>query len=510
MNAPSLQNGAIVADRYRVEHLLGSGGFGEVYRAVELALDRTVALKLLHAGADSETLRTRFKREAKLIARLSSPNTVRLFDFGDYEGKLFMVLEFVDGRDLAEIVETDGAFDGPRILTVLQQALRSLSEAHQIVVLHRDIKLQNLMLYDSADQTDLVKVLDFGIARVVFDDATAADDAVTLGGTLGRPLTSEGEMIGTPRYMSPEQARGRLLDQTSDLYSLGIVALELATARPWLDGTPLEIAHHHISPEPNRLPGGLALDPDLVAIIERLAEKRPEARYADASEALADIERYERHQPLQPHSTIDSGVEFAFKPTDITGTSTPRGIPTWMTAVPIQKGKFRYEFEMRNFEEQRLVVELYDTEPMLLRITTVPPQRNLVVLLMPLIPLGLLVAGMWALSVVSAVSVAVLFLGGSSTFRVVELTFEGDGFELDIRDKVPVHVTGELAALRRVETREQELWLAAVDPERDALLATVSATASNRVRWMVGKLNQKLARAARLEASPTAQVTVQG
>ena len=169
---PSLENGATIADRYRVEFLLGTGGFGEVYRAVEIALDRPVALKLLHTGSDSETLRTRFRREAKLIARLSSPNTVRLFDFGEWDGKLFMVLEFVDGRDLATVVETEGAFDGPRILTVLQQALRSLSEAHQIGVLHRDIKLENLMLYDSADQTDLVKVLDFGIARVVLDEVT--------------------------------------------------------------------------------------------------------------------------------------------------------------------------------------------------------------------------------------------------------------------------------------------------------------------------------------------------
>lgn len=511
----SIEPGTIVADRYRVERLLGTGGFGEVFFAVEEALDRPVALKLLHASDGNDTLRTRFKREAKLIARLSSPNTVRLYDFGEWDGKLYMILEFVDGRDLVDVIESEGAFDGPRLMKVLQQALRSLSEAHEVGVLHRDIKLQNVMLYDSADQTDLVKVLDFGIARVVFEDEEPdvdedSSDAITVSGTLGGALTSEGEMIGTPRYMSPEQARGRKLDHTSDLYSLGIVALELVTARPWLSGTPLEIAHQHIKPEPNRVPAGLDLDPDIVSIIERLAEKRPDARYKDAAEALADIDRWERREPLQPVSTYDTSGEFALKPTDLTGTSTARGIPTWMTAVPTRTGKFRYEFEMRNFDEQRLAVELWDTEPMLLRITTVPAQRGVLLLAMPLLPLSLMFGGELTLGAVMAVGVALLFLMRNDDYRVVELTVEGDEFQLEVRDDESFEVSGVVEDLRRVETRDNELWLAAADHESDVKLATISATASNRARWLEGKLNQKLAHASRAVPIETPTTMIPG
>ncbi len=501
---PSIPVDTIVADRYRVEGRLGVGGFGEVYRAVEQALDRPVALKVLHAGASNDTQRTRFKREAKLIARLSSPNTVRLYDFGEWDGKLFMVLELVDGRDLSQIVEQDGPFDGPRVVGLLRQALRSLSEAHEIGVLHRDIKLQNLMVYGSADQTDLLKVLDFGIARIVIDDDQTedSDSAATIGATLGRPLTSEGELIGTPRYMSPEQARGKPLDPTSDLYSLGIVALELVTGEPWLLGSsPLEIAHHHLDPAPNRVPHGLQIDDDIVAIIERLAQKQTEARYKDAAEALADIDRWERREPLQVVSTHDSSSDFALKPSDITGNNAVRGIPTWMTTVPTRTGKFRYEFELRNFDEQRLDVELYDTEPMLLRITTVPSRRDLWLVVAPLLALSLLFSGSYALGVVALGAVAFLFLSRNSRYRVVELTIEADRYELEIRDEPPVALVGDLAELRRVETREHELWLAAINPESDALLATVSENARNRARWLESKLNQKLARAARTEVN---------
>ena len=476
------------------------GGFGEVYRATELGLERPVALKILHPGDDSDTLRMRFKREAKLMARLQSPNTVRLYDFGEWGGELFMVLEFVDGKDLAEVVERHGPFDAERIVSVLRQALRSLAEAHETGVLHRDIKLQNLMIYESADQSNLVKLLDFGIAQFVVDEALHDDQ--TVGATLGRALTSEGELIGTPRYMSPEQARGRPLDATSDLYSLGICALELATGRPWLEGeSALEVAHAHIDPEPNRLPHGTEIDPDLTAIIERLAQKRPEARYESAREALADLERWDRREPLQPVSTTDEQVAFALKPTDYTGPHAT-GIPTWITSVPTRNGKFRYEFQMRNFDEQRIAVELYDTEPLLMRLTTVPSARSLPFVVGPLLGLSLMFSGKLALGLVGLAAFLFLALNRDDSFRVVELTFEGEQYELVIRDDSPVQRSDAIDTLRKAEVRDNGLWLAAQNEENDALLVSISETAENRARWLEGKLNQKIARLSRPATTP--------
>jgi serine/threonine-protein kinase len=210
---------------YRVTHMVGIGGMGRVYCAEQVALGRTVAVKVVHPHlADDELAAARFLNEARTASRLSHPNSVAIFDFGRTEqGQPYIVMEYLRGRDLGRVAHDEGPLTMRRITDVLKQTLAALEEAHALGIVHRDLKPDNVVLEPLRSGLDFVKVVDFGLAKVLEDTPAPS----TGRGALTRP----GLVCGTPEYMSPEQGRGDTLDGRADLYSVGIVLFELLTGK---------------------------------------------------------------------------------------------------------------------------------------------------------------------------------------------------------------------------------------------------------------------------------------
>jgi serine/threonine protein kinase len=220
--APSANDpllGITLPGGYRVTHLVGVGGMGRVYCAEQVALGRTVAVKVVHPTlAGDELAAARFLNEARAASRLSHPNSVAIFDFGrTLEGHPYIVMEYLRGQDLGRVAQAEGPLGLRRIVHILQQTLAALGEAHALGIVHRDVKPDNIVLEPLRSGLDFVKVVDFGLAKLL------SDDFPPLGPSQSRP----GLVCGTPEYMSPEQGRGDLLDGRSDLYSVGIVLFEL-------------------------------------------------------------------------------------------------------------------------------------------------------------------------------------------------------------------------------------------------------------------------------------------
>jgi serine/threonine-protein kinase len=262
--------------RYRIMRKLGSGGMANVYLAEDQELGRRVAIKILndrHAG--DEQFVERFRREAKNAAGLSHGNIVSIYDRGEAEGTYYIAMEYLDGRSLKELILSRGPAPVSVAVDYARQILSALRFAHRHGIVHRDIKPHNVLV----DADGHVKVTDFGIAR-----AGASQ------------MTEEGSIIGTAQYLSPEQARGTTVDQTSDLYSLGIVLYELLTGEvPFTGDSPVEIAMKHLSAVP---PALRAKRPDVPQALEqvvlRALAKDPAQRYQSADEMDADLERVAR------------------------------------------------------------------------------------------------------------------------------------------------------------------------------------------------------------------------
>src|ERR1700761_3266418 len=212
--------GCTLPGGYRVTHMVGVGGMGRVYCAEQVALGRTVAVKVVHPHlADDELAAARFLNEARTASRLSHPNSVAIFDFGRTDdGQPYIVMEYLRGRDLARVADDEGPLPLRRTVDILRQTLAPLDEAHALGVVHRDLKPDNIVLEPMRSGLDFVKVVDFGLAKVLDRDAPPGLHGV---------LTQPGLVCGTPEYMSPEQARGDELDGRSDLYSLGVVLFEV-------------------------------------------------------------------------------------------------------------------------------------------------------------------------------------------------------------------------------------------------------------------------------------------
>jgi hypothetical protein len=234
---PSLV-GRDIAGRYRVLAKLGEGGMGAVYRAEQISLKRVVALKVLRPelSADPQLLR-RFNAEAELVGRLHHPNTVSTYDFGtDADGSLFIAMEFIEGRSLRQALVAEAPFPLGRALAIAAQVAASIAEAHAFNIVHRDLKPDNVMLQERGRSRDVVRVLDFGIAKLR-DDTRGTQMA----------LTQAGDMLGTPQYMSPEQIRGEPIDGRTDVYSLGCILYEMLTARmPFEGATVMAILSKHL------------------------------------------------------------------------------------------------------------------------------------------------------------------------------------------------------------------------------------------------------------------------
>jgi DNA-binding NtrC family response regulator len=262
---------------YRLMEKLGEGGMGEVWRARHQLLARPCAIKLIRpellGESKRETATERFRLEARTISQLTSPNTVRLYDFGVSEtGSFYFVMELLTGMDVASLVQRFGPLAPERVVWVLRQACRSLGEAHAAGVLHRDIKPHNLFLCRLGLDFDVVKVLDFGLVKSLHEGAAQ--------------LTTEGVLTGTPAYMPPERVLGALADERSDLYALGCVAYWMLTGRTVFTGEPMAVMIHHArtpAQSPSKM-SGLPIPDGLEQIVLACLEKAPENRPSSAIE----------------------------------------------------------------------------------------------------------------------------------------------------------------------------------------------------------------------------------
>jgi len=273
--------GQTLGGKYKVIKLLGEGGMGAVYEGEQQlgTTTRKVAVKTLHTHLSHDAkVKARFEREVGTIAELEHPNTIQVYDFGTTPaGILYIVMEFLHGKSLADLLEKQGAMPPERADHVLQQVCGSLEEAHGRGIVHRDLKPDNIVLVERAGKKDFVKVLDFGIAK----RAKEVDQNE-------QKLTQQGMVLGTPPYMSPEQFTGQPIDARSDIYSLGVMAYEMLTGRlPFSANTAWEWATAHMTQPPipiESLAEGMRAPPAMRAAIQRALAKSPNDRFQTVAE----------------------------------------------------------------------------------------------------------------------------------------------------------------------------------------------------------------------------------
>ena len=274
--------GRTLDEKYRVEERLGAGGMGTVYRARHLLMERPVAIKFLHQRlVEDEAAQVRFLTEARAAVKLRHPNAVSVTDFGQTsEGCVYIVMELLEGRTLREILSREAPLETARAISITLQASDAVAAAHDAGIIHRDLKPSNILVTQSADQPAVVKVLDFGIATFSADDD---EDATTLA-----PSNS---VVGTPRYMSPEQHNGNELTPATDVYSLGVILYEMLTGTvPFSGSTREEIADKHANLPPHSPREIVAAIPQEVErIVLHALEKQPSDRPANAGELRRDL-----------------------------------------------------------------------------------------------------------------------------------------------------------------------------------------------------------------------------
>ncbi|HEY7829125.1 MAG TPA: Stk1 family PASTA domain-containing Ser/Thr kinase [Solirubrobacteraceae bacterium] len=308
-----VEAGTIIDGRYEVLSRIGSGGMADVYLAQDALLGRQVALKLLqHRFAQDQEFVERFRREASSAAGLSHPNVVSIFDRGEWDGTYYIAMEYLPGRTLKAMVREGGPMDPASAIEIVIQILRAAKFAHKRGIIHRDLKPHNVIL----DEEGRAKVTDFGIAR-----AGASD------------MTLTGSIMGTAQYLSPEQAQGQSVSETSDLYAVGIVLYELLTGAVPFDGeTAVTIALKQVSAEPP--PPSLlnpAVSPELDAVVARALAKSPLERFADAAEFIAVLEQARAQIGLAPSSPPPVTNGPVFPPTAIA--NAPMMVPTGAPAA---------------------------------------------------------------------------------------------------------------------------------------------------------------------------------
>jgi serine/threonine protein kinase len=275
--------GKVLDAKYQLISRLGSGSMAVVYRAQELGTGRSLAIKLLKLGKEAELVE-RFRREAALVSRLTSPNTVRVFDQGALNGAPWIAMELLDGSPLDVLLER-GPLDARATLDILRQLCDSLEEAHALGVIHRDVKPANVFLHRGGGPAPIVKLLDFGIAKA---NSGAASQI------FGRAITVMGAVMGTPTYLSPEQAADGPVDARADIYALGAVAYHCLAGRPPFVGPPGEVLAAQVSkpaPEFHQLPNPVVVPPAVADLVRSMLRKRPDERPATVAALRAEIDR---------------------------------------------------------------------------------------------------------------------------------------------------------------------------------------------------------------------------
>src|SRR6187551_1186764 len=275
--------------QFRILQKIGTGGMGSVYRAAQPAMNREVAIKILHPKlAGRKDLTSRFRREARAMSQLTHPNTVRVFMYGelDDDGSLYIVMEMLEGRNLNQRVRREGPMPTARAIPILIQVCGALQEAHEMGIVHRDLKPENIFLSTQGGIADFPKVLDFGLAKVT-------ERQMQPGSVI---LTQEGMVFGTPEFMSPEQAQGKTLDARSDIYSLAVILYEVLTGKlPFSARTPMEYIQKHVMepaiPLNDRVPDR-KFPKGLEEVLARALQKQPDNRYQTAGEFGEALRRF--------------------------------------------------------------------------------------------------------------------------------------------------------------------------------------------------------------------------
>lgn len=281
--------GKVFEERYILEELIGKGGFGAVYRGRQIAVDRVVAIKVLRSElCENVQVLARFQQEARAVAALKHPNIIEVYDFGQSaDGGLYLVMEFLQGEPLDKRMRRAGPMDVSEVVDIARQTLDALADAHAVGIIHRDLKPENLFVATQGRGREVLKVLDFGIAKV-------ADSAVA-----GMTLTGTGMAIGSPRYMSPEQCAAVPVVPQSDLYSLGLILYEALSGAPTFEATtPVAYMMAHVNQvPPPPAPYGEALRGPLIDLVMQCIAKQPASRPGSADEALAALRTWQ-HSPL--------------------------------------------------------------------------------------------------------------------------------------------------------------------------------------------------------------------
>ncbi len=315
--------GTVLDGKYKVLRLLGRGGMGEVYAGTHLQLERPVAIKVLHGAlVDNESFVARFAREARTAAKLEHPNAVHVYDFGPLaDGSAYLVMEFIEGRTLRELIHKNAPFSLHVVLDLMRQAGGAIAAAHARGIVHRDLKPENMMIRADDTGRAVLKVVDFGLAKILENQTSQ--------------LTNKSELIGTPRYMAPEQFQDGRVDERADVYALGCVCFELLAGRTPFEGTFLEVVGKHVYAEiPAFEDIGVTVPHAVSVAVRRALAKDPAARTPSVAEFIRELEAAcgpdvvalaaePMTIPLEPPSTVDTDPQRSNFITNVDETSRP-------------------------------------------------------------------------------------------------------------------------------------------------------------------------------------------
>jgi serine/threonine protein kinase len=312
--------GRVIDGKYRVDHLLGEGGMGMVYKATQISLNKTIVLKVLRPSlmSDERTV-ARFQREARAASRLNHPNSIAVIDFGQAadDGSMYIAMEYCPGHDLHHLLSTEWPIEESRIIRIGSQVLSALAEAHANSVIHRDLKPENIMVEQRRGEPDFVKVLDFGIAKIM--DSTGEDGAV---------LTRNGFVCGTPEYMSPEQAKGAPVDARSDIYAVGVILYQMVTGLlPFDSESAVGFATAHLTqepPPPRKRRPDCRVSPGLERLIMRSLIKDPAGRPQSCDDFREELLALAVNAPRLSSPSLKALAAYRDVPEDTTTSTTTK------------------------------------------------------------------------------------------------------------------------------------------------------------------------------------------